>query len=302
MICVHIENCNALAQDWESEFYRAHPLVGKIWDTEKNTWITEKRFYRELLEYDYILLGETHYNVDHHRIQAQILNFLVKNGLKPSIVMEMLRKESWEEQPKKWSQLDELVKQAELKNGSWPWELYLPIFESTVLHQLELAAGNIGSEALHEWSNEIGPYTSEEVITEYWITPESFEQLKTDIVKSHCGHANTAFLQFMARAQLQRDRVLALSLVNQKTPVVLIAGSGHVRNDYAVPMQLFNTHRLLSYLSVAFVTVNPKLREPLEYLGDIPKKFDILYFTPSHTNQDPCEKFRKQLQILQNKN
>lgn len=292
---------NIHAQDWESEFYRNHSLVGKVWDTEKDAWISDKRLLRELLQYDYILLGETHTNIDHHQLQARIIDYLVANGRKPTVVMEMLSKESWVAQPSRWSDIAELQEQAKLHNEGWPWDLYAPILESVVAHQLELAAGNIGSKALHEWSNKIGPFASKEVMTEYWVTTSSYEQLKQEIVESHCGHANAAFVDFMARAQLQRDRIMASSIVNRKSPVVFIAGAGHVRNDFAVPMQLLNSHHKVSYLSVAFIEVHPELSVPTNYLDDGLNKFDVLYFTPSHSNQDPCVKFRKQLQNMQNK-
>ncbi len=296
-----LSNANTFAQSWESEFYREHILVGKIWDTEKNSWITEKQLFQELIEYDYILLGETHNNIDHHALQARVIDFLAANGRRPTIVMEMLAQESWVKQPSTWDDLAILQNQARLLNKGWPWELYIPVLESIVSHQLELVAGNIKSEDLHQWSNNIGSYTPEEVITEYWITPANFKQLKQDIVDSHCGHANEAFVNFMSRAQLQRDRIMTTSLIESKIPVVLIAGAGHVRNDYAIPMHLQNTHQQLSFISIAFISVDPELSKPIDYLDDSPNKFDILYFTPSHTNQDPCVKFRKQLKNLRDK-
>ena len=47
---------------WQAPFFQDHALVGKIWDTHKNAWITSKQFEYELLHYDYILLGEAHNN------------------------------------------------------------------------------------------------------------------------------------------------------------------------------------------------------------------------------------------------
>ena len=295
-------NNGVFAQNWASSYYRDHSLVGSIWDTEKNAWITHKQLILELLEYDYILLGESHNNVDHHLLQAGILNSLVAAGAKPTVVMEMLAEETWQDQPRTWTDLTVLKEHAIARNKGWPWEIYAPILQSVVHHQLELMAGNIASTTLHEWSNEIGPYTPAEVLTEYWITSKGFNQLKHDIVESHCGYANAAFVQFMARAQLQRDRIMSSALVNSKIPVVLIAGAGHVRNNYAVPMQLLNKHKRLSYVSIAFVPVLPDLLNPMDYLDEIPKVFDILYFTPNHTNQDPCVTFRKKLQKMQQRN
>ncbi len=299
LLCLLLVNGNVFAQDWKSPFYREHSLVGKIWDTEKNAWITEKQLSMELLEYDYILLGETHNNADHHLLQANILNSLTAAGAKPVVVMEMLAQETWQGQPSFWADIEILKEQAKARNDGWPWELYTPILQAVVQHNLELVAGNIESKTLHQWSNKIGHYTPEEVLAEYWITSKGLKQLKRDIIESHCGYANVAFVQFMERAQLQRDSIMTTALVNSKLPVVLIAGAGHVRNNYAVPVQLLNKHHRFSYVSIAFVPVLPDLKNPMDYLDEIPKVFDILYFTPNHTNQDPCVTFRNQLQKMQ---
>lgn len=293
---------SAFAQNWKSPHYRDHLLTGKIWDTEKNSWITEKQLNVELLEYDYVLLGETHKNIDHHILQARIINSLVKAGAKPTVVMEMLAVEAWKDRPTTWTNLETLKGQAKIKNDSWEWDLYTPILQSVVQYHLKLKAGNIESKTLHAWLNEVGPYTLEEVLTEYWIAPEDFKQLKRDIIESHCGYVNAEFVQFMARAQLQRDRIMTHALISNKSPVVLIAGAGHVRNNYAIPMQLLNKHQRLSYISVAFTPVHPKLLNPEDYLVDASKAFDVLYFTPSYTNQDPCVQFRKQLQKMRKTN
>lgn len=292
-------DCSVFAQNWESPFYRDHSLVGKIWDTGKNTWITKNRLRWELLEYDYILLGETHNNADHHVLQARILNSLVVAGAKPAVVMEMLANEAWQGQPDYWTDIEILTQQAKALNDGWPWELYAPILQSVVQHQLKLVAGNIETKALHEWSNNIRLYMPKEVLTEYWITSQNLTQLKQDIINSHCGHVNAGLVQFMTRVQLHRDQVMASSLVKNRSPVVLIAGAGHVRNDYAVPMQLLRRHKRLSFISVALISVLPGLNNPEDYIDGMSKVYDILYFTPSHTDQDPCVQFRKQLENIQ---
>lgn len=287
------------ARDWQSPFYQDHTLVGKIWDTGKSAWITDERLYTELLEYEYILLGETHNNPDHHLLQAHILNQLVAAGEKPTVVMEMLAQEAWQDQPAFWADAEWLQQQAKARNAGWPWELYIPVLQGVVQNGLELVAGNIKSRGLHAGPHNIGSGWPRKMIAQYSITAHSLRQLEHDISKSHCGYADAGFVQFMVRAQLQRDRVITSALVNSKPPVVLIAGSGHVRNDYAVPMQLLNTFRRYSFLSVALVPVRLGALSPEDYLEGVPDAFDILYFTPSHTRRDPCIQFRKQLESLQ---
>jgi len=288
-------------KDWQSPFFQYHILVGKIWDTHKNVWLTNKQFNQELLYYDYILLGEAHTNADHHILQAKVINTLVSSGVKPTVVMEMLSQQTWHEQPHVWNKSDELQELAGMLNEGWPWELYAPILQSIVQHQLELHAGNISSDELHRWSNEKSTDKGIDVLREYSYTEDNFTTLNKNIIDSHCGHANQGFVDFMSRAQMQRDRIMATSLMDKKLPVVFIAGNGHARNDYAVPMQLRRHFKQTSYLSIAFIPVQEGKDNPQEYLQDELAIYDILYFTPSHTNEDPCEKFRKQLNNMQRK-
>ncbi len=293
---------NVFAQNWESPFFRDHSLVGKIWDTNRNTWITERQLSLELLTYDYILLGETHDNLDHHILQARFLDYLVTAGAKPAVVMEMLVAKFWQDQPRTWDHLEVLQTQARARNGGWPWQLYTPVLQSVVQHNLELLAGNVDSEALREWTHKTDHYTSEEALARYQISAKEFQQLKRDIATSHCGYADDTFIEFMANAQLQRDHAMTSALVNSKLPVVLIAGSGHVRNNYAIPMQLSRRYPRLSHLSIAFISVLPELLNPEDYLHETPAVFDILYFTPSHTNQDACVQYSEQLKNMRQPN
>ena len=302
---------NDRAIDWQASFFQDHPLVGKIWDTHKNAWVSAKQFEYELLHYDYILLGEAHNNPDHHYLQAKAINSLVSSGKKPSVVMEMLSLRDWQDQPQKWNKLFELQKRAEMLNEGWPWGLYEPILESVVQHQLELFAGNVSSEELHRWANERSA-DEEDVVDEYAYSTDNFATLKKNIIASHCGHGDPGFVNFMSRAQMQRDSVMASSLMSKDLPVVFIVGSGHIRNDYAVPMQLRRKFKKTSYLSVAYIAVQEGKDNPQDYLQGVPSKdksgldefglYDILYFTPSHTNEDPCVKFRKQLKNMHIKN
>lgn len=286
---------------WQAEHLRDHVLVGGIWDTHKHAWISEKQFYLALNQYDYILLGEVHTHPDHHILQAKAINALVDAGRNPSIVMEMLSQSSWQDQPNTWGKQSELQELASMLNDGWPWDLYAPVLRSIVEHQLKLYAGNISSEKLHAWSSQQTGKDLKQFYKGYAYDKDNFASLEKSIIDSHCGYANGDLISFMSRAQIQRDHILTQSLLDKEFPVVLIAGSGHVRNDYAIPMQLRRLHNQNSYLSVAYIPVQEAIEHPQDYSQVKEQLFDLIYFTPSHTLEDPCEKFRKQLKNMQKK-
>ena len=150
--------CSVAANDsikeWQAPYFQKHVLVGNIWDTHKQAWLAEKQFYKELVHYDYILLGEVHNHPDHHILQSNVIDSLVNSGLRPSVVLEMLEIQSWRDQPQTWGKVSELQELAGMLNDGWPWKLYTPILHSIVQHRLNLFAGNISSEELHNWAND----------------------------------------------------------------------------------------------------------------------------------------------------
>ena len=292
---------SALAKTWQAGYLQDHILAGGIWDNYKQAWISEEQFYLALNHYDYILLGEIHTHPDHHVLQAKAINAMVSAGRKPTIVMEMLSQSSWQDQPQKWHKQSELQELASMLNDGWPWDLYAPILSSVVRHQLKLYAGNISSKKLHAWSSKQIGEDIKQTYKKYSYDEVNFANLKNNIIDSHCGYANAEYIDFMSRAQMQRDHVIAQSLLEKELPVVLIAGSGHVRNDYAVPMQLRRQHNQTSYLSVIYLPVQEGVEHPQDYPQVSEQLYDVIYFTPSHTLEDPCEKYRKQLKNLQHR-
>lgn len=286
------------ARDWQSPFYQNHVLAGKIWDTRESRWITQRQLHATVLGYRFILLGETHDNPDHHQLQAQILNGLATAGQKPAVIMEMLAQEAWQDQPALWTDFELLQQQAAAQDERWPWDLYAPLLQSVVDHGLELVAGNVKRKTLHARISQAGADWRRKLSVRYSIPDQGLRQLERDIAESHCGYVDPGHLPFMVEAQLQRDRAMTSALVNSPAPAVLIAGRGHTRNDYAVPVQLRNAHHHDSLLSVALLPVRPDALALGDYLQGTHDAYDILYFTPSHTREDPCEKFKHQLQNL----
>jgi uncharacterized iron-regulated protein len=70
---------------WQSQHFQDHPLAGTIWNSAFEA-VTIKELEQAVLNARFILLGEIHNNPDHHRLQAQLIDALVKAGRWPAIV------------------------------------------------------------------------------------------------------------------------------------------------------------------------------------------------------------------------
>ena len=83
---------------------------------------------------------------------------------------------------------------------------------------------------------------------------------------------------------------------------VLIAGAGHPRTDRGVAWVLRQMQPDVTVAGLMFREVIDALTAPDEYartLVDTPAlPFDYVWFTPRVDDQDPCERFRRELERL----
>ena len=76
--------------DWQSAHYRDHELVGKIFSRPNNQQLTLDQVKHLAANAQFVLMGEIHTNPDHHRLQAEILQYMVDQGRRPAVVIEMV--------------------------------------------------------------------------------------------------------------------------------------------------------------------------------------------------------------------
>ena len=124
-----------------------------------------------------------------------------------------------------------------------------------------------------------------------------------DIRESHCGQAPEAMLDRMVDIQWARDARMAASLARagQRDGAVLVAGVEHTRRDRGVPAHLARQAPAARVASVAFLEVDPAAVKPVDYaarLAGDTLPFDYVWFTPKIDDVDPCEKFKKSLETL----
>jgi len=103
--------------------------------------------------------------------------------------------------------------------------------------------------------------------------------------------------------QRARDAQMAESLMaaSDHDGAILVAGAGHVRNDYGIPVHLRTKAPQKRVISIAFVEVDQQKTEPQSYGLSYPNRrspFDYVWFTPRVDDEDPCEKFKSQFERM----
>ena len=82
--------------------------------------------------------------------------------------------------------------------------------------------------------------------------------MAADIRNSHCGYASEESVKAMVGVQRARDAQMAQSLIAAGDPdgAILVAGAGHVRNDYGIPVYLTAKAPGKRVISIAFLEVD----------------------------------------------
>jgi uncharacterized iron-regulated protein len=296
---------------WQAPLGRAHPLAGRVWDVAASRFVDPAEVRTRLAASRYVLLGETHGNPDHHRLQAWSLRALIDAGRRPAVAFEMLTDDHASAvarylagRPPDAAGLGDAVAWA---RSGWPdWRLYQPIADLAVAHGLPILTANLGGTTVRALARG-GAGAVDPALASRWglgapLPAPAEVVMANEIREAHCGHASDRMVTGMIAAQRARDARMAESLLaGERDGAVLIAGAGHVRRDHGVPFHLARRAPGARVLSVGFLEVRDDLTSPPDYgarFGVAAPPFDLVWFTPRTDDQDPCERFRKSLEKL----
>ena len=283
---------------WQSRLYVDHVLVGKIWDSANQEFVSIEEFTSAIEESRYLILGEKHDNPDHHELQLAILNHLLDLNLVSLVAFEMMDSDSQERldtlHSAKNQDSEALKEYLQWDEEGWEWLFYGPLIYSAYSSGVSIKASNLSNSRMMEI------YGLSELPPELDIFDDiTRRRLASDIDESHCGLLPESQFPSMIRVQQGRDYSMASSLSSRKDELmkILIAGNYHARKDLGVPKYLMaNDLRLAadSIVSVSFMEVNLNETEPTAYLemsGDM-ASHDFLWFTPVVSEEDYCASLR----------
>jgi len=283
---------------------QGHPLAGKIWATQARAFVPPETVAQSVRAARFVLLGEIHDNPDHHLLQAHLVAEMTREGRTPALVLEMLPRDRQDRvdahvanAPGDAGRFGEAVGWVEL---GWPdYALYRPILEAALAAGLPVVAGDtprderrrVGRQGLEA----LGGDTLARLALDAPLGEGARARLDDVLFDGHCGLLPRAALAPMAGVQRLRDARLAESMVAAQTDgadgAVLIAGSGHVRADFGVPVYLARLVPDATTVTVGFVEVRADATRPADYSAAVSGeglRYDYVWFTPRAERGDPC--------------
>jgi uncharacterized iron-regulated protein len=295
---------------WVSTEDRSHPLVGKIWDPRAGQFVDEATLAAAVAAADFVLLGETHDNPDHHLLQARLLRAILAGGRRPALAFEMLTSDQQAAVDASLARApedpDALAEAVRWKTSRWPdFRLYRPIFAAALEAGLPIVAANLPRDQVRQIFSKGRDALDEglraRLEREEPIPEEVMKGLRDEMNASHCGELPAPMVDPLVLAQRARDARMAerMATAGAERGTVLVTGSGHARTDRGVPAYLARDAPGRKVVAVAFLEVDPDGAEPRAYaekLGPGPLPFDFAVFTPGSEREDPCEGFRERIE------
>ncbi len=242
---------------------------------------------------DFLLLGEVHDHPLQHRLRVDWLEALASRG-RFALAMEQFdatRQGDIDRARANHSGAREIAQAAAFQFKGWNWTFYEPYVELALRHDLPLVAANLSMSQARSIAR--GAASPTESVEPAGWGDEDRERLAAEIRLSHCGMLPESAIAPMAAAQQARDATIAHALVDAhrewRLPVVLLAGSGHVRRDLGVPRYLRGLAPGARIFSVGLVERNGADDDGSEGRS---RDFDLTIETPAHPRPDPCAVFR----------
>ena len=302
--------CSATA--WKSPLGRDHPLTDRIWEVSSARFIDRQSLVERLARADFILLGERHDNPDHHLLQAEVVRSLIAAGRRPAVGFEMFGLDDAgtiaDQLAAAPADAAGLGRAVNWNQRGWPdWAMYQPIAEAALQAKLSIVATNLPLATARKMTRDglaaLDPKVARDLGLERPPAEAVFARMAADIRGAHCGYASEQSVKAMVDVQRARDAQMAQSLIAAGVAdgAVLVAGAGHVLNDYGIPVYLKAKAAGKRVISIAFVEVDKQKTEPQSYALSYPNgrwPFDYVWFTPRVDDEDPCEKFKSHFERM----
>jgi uncharacterized iron-regulated protein len=272
-------------------------LVGRVYDVAEQRFVAPAALEKALARASLVVLGETHDNRDHHALEAQLLQKFAATHPGARVGFEMLDADQAVllARPPAPANADELAERVAWAKSGWPeFALYRPVFERALAAHLPIVAAHPAAASVRASLHAIAADEAQALHLDLPLPAAQQAAQQAEIRDAHCGHAPAAMVSAMQRAQSFKDAFMARALLRAGLPALLVTGRGHARKDRGVPLFWLRSGR--ASLSIGLVDVADAALAPRDY--DV-GAFDLVVFTPRVSDEDPCQRFREQLEHMQ---
>lgn len=181
----------------------------------------------------------------------------------------------------------ELAEAGGFSFSGWEWPLYEPVLGLALSSNLPLVAADLSTrEAAAIARGEAGSGTAD-YRPAGW-TEDDQATMAAAIRDGHCGLLPESAVPGLVRAQLARDRTMAVAMHEAARdtglPVILLAGNGHVRTDIGVPRHL---RELEPHATILAIAIGERGATPSGRFDRIVTEVDPI------EREDLCESLRK---------
>lgn len=258
----------------------------QIYATATQTLISQQQLVEHLKQQSWILLGEVHDNPMHHLRRSELIEALSAHS--PVVVAEQL--EAGKQVVYTEHLVDDLAK-AGFDAKVWDWDVYAPLFSTLATHQVALVGGNLPLETVRKIAKQgelALPNTLAAKIQAAPLSVAARATLEVDLETSHCGHLPKTLLPNFILAQRARDAAMLNSMdLVKRTPVILLAGNGHVRKDYGLPTLLPSGQP--AAVSVGFLQLDTLTPDAIQAYQ---AQYDYIWLTGAVEADDACGAFK----------
>jgi uncharacterized iron-regulated protein len=262
------------------------PDVARVVDAASGATVSLAALLERVRGADYVLLGEQHDNVAHHRARAS----LVAQG-RPVLVFEHF---AYREGPLPVPGADEAdttwLDRAGFDRKAWQWPRHEALVHAARRNGRPMWGSNVASATLRpviQSGITAAPVMLREIVERAPLDSVGRAVQDREIIDGHCGQLPPAMVPGMRTAQEVRDAAMAAAMLSARRdgPVWLVAGNGHVRKDVAVPRVLRAVAPGARVISVGLMEIganNAAPRAPSE-------QYDyVIYTAAPDRREDPC--------------
>lgn len=299
------------------------PLVGKIYSEASREWSRDE-VQNSLLDADVIYLGEQHVNSEHHRLQREIIQYLLDQKRRPAIVIEAAAFDQSSALITYTSMSDatghaghnEIADSILRKKLQWGkeddyyWRQYGGILQLARENNLQTVGMDLPKSLRYRISQ--SGVNSLSSVEKSLLSPSGFDDpvyqkvMYQHFKSVHCGYGAESYLSrlydnWLARNDRMAATIAQVAVGDNKRPVVVIVGYGHTQFGMGAYERLSALAPELRQVNIGFKEIRSATDrvtdhiKPFSFAGrDFGLEFDFYWFTQGQPpKEDYCVAFLK---------